>query len=217
MKKHISAFTNEKISSFRRHLLTGFLLVLPTAATIWVMIRSIDFIGAPFGHFLSWITNDKFSGTIETILGFLIAIATLTFIGYTARYFVSKSVIKVIENWMTKLPVFNSIYIAIRQIIESFSLKQKKAFKSVVMLEYPRKGLYSLGFLTNENTQGITYKDKNLGEGMLSIFIPTTPNPTSGYFIMAPQNEVKILEISVEEAIKLIISGGIISQKKEIK
>lgn len=202
------------ISHIRSYFITGLFLILPLAATIWVILFTVKLIGYPVGNFLKSITDSHISGGFETALGFIITFCLIAGIGYLAQNIVGRSVLRYVEEFILKVPIANTIYNTAKQIIESITMQNKKAFRSVGMIEYPRKGIYALGFITNEETKGVLYEGLDLGKGMVSIFLPTTPNPTSGYFIMVPRGDVKILDITVEEAIKLIISGGVLSPRE---
>jgi uncharacterized membrane protein len=107
------------------------------------------------------------------------------------------------DRVFTRVPLVRSVYQTLKQVVQAFVGDQKKAFRQVVLVEYPRKGLYSLAFLTNE---GIGQN----GEQMLAVFLPTTPNPTSGFLLFLPEKEVTFLDMSVEDGIKLVVSGGVI-------
>ncbi|MFW6390015.1 MAG: DUF502 domain-containing protein, partial [Halanaerobiales bacterium] len=121
---------------------------------------------------------------------------------------IGKKIISFGENILLKIPFFNNIYISIKKVLNAIFSRHHNSFKKPILFEYPRKGLYQIGFLTKEASP---YFDSITGEKLYNIFLPTTPNPTSGMFIMVPQEEAVILDLSVEEALKLIISGGILN------
>lgn len=111
------------------------------------------------------------------------------------------------ETLLAKIPLVRNIYLTVKQVIEALFLKNKTAFKQVVMFEYPRKGIYQLGFVTNMGRGEIQIKTN---EEVVNVFIPTTPNPTSGMLVLIPKDDLIFLEMSVEQAMKMIISGGIV-------
>lgn len=141
-------------------------------------------------------------------LGFFLVIAGMTFIGWLTAGFLGRIWISLTESILRRMPIVRGLYGAFKEIIEAMIGKKSKAFRKVVLLEYPRKGVWSLGFLTDE-TQGET--QRLVEDELLNIFIPTTPNPTSGFLIFVPRADVRMLNMSVEEGFKMIMSAGIIT------
>ena len=139
----------------------------------------------------------------------LIALIIITFIGWLSLSFLGKKFFELFNNILKKIPILRTIYSAIGQMTESFTKTDNKQ-KSVVLLEYPRKGIWAVGFATNEN-QGII-KEK-VKEDIINVFLPTTPNPTSGFLLMFPIDEVIYLNMTFEEASKFIVSAGTSSGK----
>ncbi|HQD40060.1 MAG TPA: DUF502 domain-containing protein, partial [Bacillota bacterium] len=117
-----------------------------------------------------------------------------------------------LEKMIGKVPVMNSVYSALKQVVDAFSPDQTNAFQRVAMVEYPRKGTWSIGFVTGISSGEVQRKTEH---EVLNIFIPTTPNPTSGFLIFVPKQDVIFLEMSVEDGLKLIISGGVITPKEQ--
>ena len=134
----------------------------------------------------------------------LIALFLITFIGWLSLSFLGKKFIEFFNNVLKKIPILRTIYSAIGQMTESFTKTDNKQ-KSVVLLEYPRKGVWAVGFATKENTGLI--KD-NLKEEIVNVFLPTTPNPTSGFLLMVPKKDLIYLDVSFEQASKFIVSAG---------
>ena len=134
----------------------------------------------------------------------LIAIFLITFIGWLSLSFIGKKFFEIFNNFLKKIPILRTIYSAIGQMTESFTKTENKE-KSVVLLEYPRKGIWVVGFATKVN-QGII-KDK-INEELINVFVPTTPNPTSGFLLMLPKKDLIYLSVSFEQASKFIVSAG---------
>ena len=147
-------------------------------------------------------------------LGLVVLILFLMFVGMFAAGFLGRFFIRLGEWFMAKVPLLSSVYSLLKQIFETVFSNNTKAFKKVVMLEYPRKGLWILGLVSADLKGEI--KD-NLPNDMLNVFIPTTPNPTSGFLIFVPRKDTIELDMSVEEAIKFIVSGGLVEPDKMIK
>ncbi len=134
----------------------------------------------------------------------LIALIIITFIGWLSLSFLGKKFFELLNNLLKKIPILRTIYSAIGQMTESFTKTDNKQ-KSVVLLEYPRKGVWAVGFATKEN-EGVI-KDK-IKEDLINVFVPTTPNPTSGFLLLVPKKDLIFLDISFEQASKFIVSAG---------
>ena len=137
---------------------------------------------------------------IEILISFLI----ITFVGWISLSFLGKKFIEIIENVLKKIPILRTIYSAIGQMTETFT-KNDSSKKSVVLIEYPRKGIWAVGFATKENRGTI---QKKINDEVVNVFVPTTPNPTSGFLLMFPIEEIIYLDMTFEEASKFIVSAG---------
>ncbi|MGL4999990.1 MAG: DUF502 domain-containing protein [Cetobacterium sp.] len=145
-------------------------------------------------------------------ISFITLIVTLIIIGTAMRIFLFKKLGSFLNNLLVKIPLFSQIYSTITQIISLFASDRQRSYQKVVAFEYPKEGIYSMGFMTSNSNHLI---EEITGEEMCNIFLPTSPNPTSGMFIMLKKSDVKILDIKVDDAIKLIISGGVILPPKK--
>ena len=134
------------------------------------------------------------------IAGFIVAL-----IGLLGRYYVGKRIIAAVDSLMLRVPLLNKIYGTIKQVNEAFSSDRRSSFKTVVLVEFPREGLYSLGFVTSEQSHEIQARTR---EKVVSVFVPTTPNPTSGYLVMVPEDQLTKLDMPVADGIRFIISLG---------
>ncbi len=137
-------------------------------------------------------------------LEILIALILITLVGWISLSFLGKKVFELFNNILKRIPILRTIYSAIGQMTESFTKNQKDQ-SSVVLLEYPRKGVWAVGFATNENKGVISTKVK---EDLVNVFLPTTPNPTSGFLLMVPKKELIYLDVTFEQASKFIVSAG---------
>ncbi len=142
-----------------------------------------------------------------------LAFLLITAIGRAARNYVGKQIIRGLDVLLSRVPLLNKIYSTVKQVNEAFTTSSKSSFKQVVMVEYPRKGLYSIGFLTADD---VPEPRAVLGRQLCGVFIPTTPNPTSGFLIMVPEDEVIRLKMSVADGIKYVISLGSIIPEHQI-
>ncbi len=197
-------------------LLSGMLLLMPFGVTLLVMRWIFGWLAGfvkpivvRLLHLLSQIPlvdslPDSLTTFCVVVFTIFILLAIVYLVGQIGQRILGKQILKAAEQLVQRIPFVRSIYSATKQVIESVSLPGKAAFKSVVIVEFPRPGFKALGFLTG-NIQGPS------GEKLCKVFIPTTPNPTTGFFEIVPQDEVTETTLTVEEAFKMIISGGIVS------
>jgi uncharacterized membrane protein len=182
---------------------TGLLTILPLAVTIYVFYFIFNFLDNLVGGLIESVFNFRIPG-----IGFASGLALILLIGFIASNIIGNRLINFFDHIFQRVPITRGIYTSAKQIIDAFTLQGKNAFQKVVLLEYPRKGLYVIGFVTGQSQGEIQQKT---AEETLNIFVPTTPNPTSGMLILAPRHEVTELKMTVEEGMKVIISGGLFS------
>lgn len=194
------------MSKLKRYFITGLLVILPVYVTFYLLFIIFRLIDGIWGRLINLYLKRNLGFTIPG-LGFIIGMVTILIIGFLATRFFGRRIFQFIEKWFLKFPFFREIYTTIKEIINSFISKDKPAFKKVALVEYPAKGIWSIGFITNE---GFKEAEEKIGEELLHVFIGTTPSPFSGFFVLIPKKDVKFLDISVEEGIKLIVSGGIL-------
>lgn len=194
------------MSNIRRYFITGLLIILPIFITIYLMYAIFAFVDGIWGKLINFYLR-KYMGFTIPGLGFILGIATIIIVGFFATNFFGKKLFIIFENWFLKLPLIRQIYGPAKQIIDSFTSKDKPAFKKVVLVEYPSKGIWSVGFITNE---GFKEAEEKISQEMMHVFIATTPSPFTGFLILVPKRDIKFLDISVEQGVKLIVSGGII-------
>ena len=143
-----------------------------------------------------------------SLFALLLTLALICLVGIAARHYAGRKLIEFGENILLRVPLLNKIYLALKQINEAFATSKKSAFKTVVLVQFPRQGMYSIGFITSEQHEEVQAKTK---ERVVCVFVPTTPNPTTGFLILVPEHDVVKLEMSVADAIKFIISLGTVS------
>ncbi len=182
---------------------TGLLTLLPLAVTAYVFFLVFNFLDNLVGDWIKALFDYRVPG-----IGFVAGILLIFVVGFIASNIIGRRLILLGDNIFQRLPLARGIYSSAKQIIDAFTIQGKDTFQKVVMLEYPRKGLYVLGFVTGTSRGEIQDKTH---EETLSIFIPTTPNPTSGMLILAPVQEVIEMDMTIEEGMKVIISGGLVS------
>ena len=190
----------------RRYFVTGLLLVLPIFISFYVLFVVFRFVDGIFGGLINSHLKANFGFFIPGV-GFILGGAIVLFSGFLATHFLGKKVLPALEQWFFKFPVIRQIYPSTKQIISFLFSKDKTSFKKVALVEYPSKGLWSVGFITND---GFEEAQKKTGEELVHVLIATTPSPWSGFLVLVPKKDIKFLDISVEDGIKLIISGGIL-------
>lgn len=193
----------------RAYFFTGILVTAPVMITFYVAYKVIVFIDVSVNKILPpQFKPDNFMPITIPGLGIIILVVVLVLIGMFAAGFMGKFFLRLGEWIVYKMPVISSVYSVLKQVFETFLSNKSDAFKKVVLLEYPRKGIWILGFVSADTDGEV----KNiLKQPMVNVFIPTTPNPTSGFLIFVPKSDVVELEMRVEDGIKFVISGGIVS------
>lgn len=208
-------------SFFRGNILAGVLVTVPFALTIFVLFKLgswiIGLVSAAPNRFIGSLLdqlNPLVSQTILFVIGLVGTLLIVLVIGAIARNILGRKLVGFGEYLITQIPLARTIYIATKQVIETlFMGRGMKNLSRVAMFEYPRKGIYSIGFITSTIEDG---QHHNLsGRKLVSIFVPTTPNPTSGYYIMLPEEDIKELSISVEDAFRIIMSAGLATNNIE--
>lgn len=199
-------------AKLRAYLFTGILVTAPVAITFYLAYKFILWVDVMVNKMLpeQYQLNTYLPMTIPG-LGLIVLIVFLMVVGMFAAGFLGRFFIRLGEWFVSRMPLVSSIYSLLKQIFETVFSTKTQAFKKVVMLEYPRKGIWILGLVSADLKGEVEAK---LPEEMVNVFIPTTPNPTSGFLIFVPKRDVIELEMSVEEAIKFIVSGGLVEPKK---
>ena len=188
-------------TSIRNNFIAGVVVLIPIGITLYL---TLFFIKISSKILPKEINPNYYLPYNIPGLEILISIIIITLIGWISLSFLGKKLFDLFESILNKIPILRTIYSAVGQLIETFT-KTKTDKKNVVLIEYPRKGVWAVGFATKENTGEIK---KKTGQELINVFVPTTPNPTSGFLLMFPKNEVIYLDLSFEEASKFIVSAG---------
>ncbi|NCT41394.1 MAG: DUF502 domain-containing protein [Alphaproteobacteria bacterium] len=209
-KEHVEKPVKSGMAArIRRYLLTGIVVTAPITITVYLTYVFLTFIDKNVEKIIpNAIINQYFGGGAIPGIGLIAALVFFIVIGWLATNFLGRFIIRIYEYVLDRMPVIRNIYGAIKQIFETIAASQSSAFREAVMLEYPRKGVYSIGFVTG-TTEG-EVQDATKAE-TINVFVPTTPNPTSGYLLFVPKKELIYLKMTVEEAVKLVVSAGIIT------
>lgn len=190
----------------RRYLITGILVLLPLVVTIWVLAFVFRTVEGSLGTLLAWFIG-LFTGEPVRIpgAGVVLTITVLLAVGMVATNVFGRRIVAFGERILLMFPIVRPIYMGVKQIIDAFST-QKGSFRDVVMLEYPRKGLYVLAFVMGDAENELLAR---VGEPAKVVFVPTVPNPTSGFVIVVPERECIPMDMTTEGASKFLLSGGV--------
>jgi len=212
--KHLYSF-------FKQNILTGILVTVPFGLTILILFKLGAWIIELVSALPAWLFGSPLEGmpkglfeVVTFLIGLISTILVVLLIGAVARNIVGGKLVGFGERLISKIPLARTVYLATKQVIETLFLGTGiKNLKRVALFEYPRKGVYSIGFITGTLEDGV--QQNRSGRKLVSIFVPTTPNPTSGYYIMLPENEITELPISVEDAFRIIMSAGLATNNVE--
>ena len=203
-------------SNLRNNFLTGLAVIIPvfiTAYLIWSTIGIVD------GWVLPLIPEkyaiDKFIGIDVKGIGVIIFLLFTVFIGSLTKGYFGMTILKSVESLVDRMPVVRSIYNGIKQIAETVFSQSNNSFERACLVEYPRKGIWAVAFVSTK-TKGEVSEKIGKNKDLFSIFLPTTPNPTSGFLLFLPEKDIIFLDMSVEDAAKLVISAGLVTPKNII-
>ncbi|MDE1903658.1 MAG: DUF502 domain-containing protein [Alphaproteobacteria bacterium] len=193
----------------RAYFLAGILVTGPIAFTLWITWSIIDFIDRAVSHLVptGYNPGTYFPFNIPGF-GLVVAIVALTLIGWMTAGYAGRLFLRLSDRIMKRMPVVRGIYGAFKQIFETVLAKRSHTFREVVLVEWPRRGMWTVAFITAHGEGEIK---SAVAAETIGLYVPTTPNPTSGYLVYVPREEIVPLAMSVEDGIKLVISGGIIT------
>ncbi len=212
-------------SHIRSAFVSGLLLLAPLAVTVWVVMRLIQFLGNPvheildgilrYGNIAEWTRGWNIPDWVVELglelLSALVAVMLITLVGIISERFASKFFWRWMEGFLHRVPLVKSVYGTVKQIVETFSHGNRAVFQQVVMVRYPHAESWTVGFLTGPAAAAIQEQG---GDDLVNVFVPTTPNPTSGFLLLVPRDSIRPLNLSVADGMKLIISGGTVSPEK---
>lgn len=201
---------NKKLKSY---FITGLLVVVPLYITIYIFTLIVGFMDGAYHLLPEALQPDKYLPFQIPGLGVIITLAGILIAGVITQNFMGRWLLHLAEKILMKVPVVKIVYNASKQFMETFFTTEHEGLRKVVLVEFPSKGLWSLGFLTGKVCEEL---QKKTPEEMLNVFLPTTPNPTSGYYVLIPKREVIMLDMSIEDAFKVIMTGGMISPEMNV-
>lgn len=199
-----------KVSTLRKWLVAGILVWAPLAITFWVINMVIGFMDKTILLLPSSYRPEAVLGFNIPGLGAVLAIVVVLLTGALVANFIGRKLIALGESVLQRIPLVRSVYSSVKQVIETFVSQDSRSFRKVVLVEYPRKNCWSLAFLAGEPVGEV--QDKT-AQTVLTVFVPTAPNPTSGFVIMVPEQEVIALDMTIEEGFRMVLSLGVITPR----
>ena len=206
------------LARLRTSFLTGIVVIAPVALTLWLIWSVIGWFDGfvlpfvPDAYRPEQILNTIFGYDLKLNIrgvGVVVFLVFATLVGWLAKGLIGRSFIKYAENLVNRMPVVRSFYSGIKQIAETVFAQQERSFEKACMIEYPRKGIWAIGFISTTAKGEIAERNSSKGP-MVSVFVPTTPNPTSGFLLFFPKVDIVELDMSIEDAAKLVISAGLV-------
>lgn len=197
------------VARLRTYFLTGIVVSAPVGITIWLIWLFVAFVDDTVVPLIpdAYNPSDVIGVSVPGI-GVIAVLIVVTIFGFLVTNLFGRFVVKLGENMVSRVPVVRTIYGVLKQIFDAVLAQSEGAFREVILIEYPRKGIWVLGFVTS-NTQGEV--QRQMADETVNVFLPTTPNPTSGFLLFVPRKDCITLNMTVEEGVKLVISGGIVS------
>ena len=212
--------TTRIFAHVRRGIVRGLLLVLPLLITLWLLsllFELMDRTVTPWviGIF-EWAGMPELEGPMARavwipLIGLVMTAMLVYALGLLAGNLTGRRLLSMVERYILKVPLIGGVYGAARQLLDAFGMSGERAFTRVVVVEYPRQGLWTVGFVTSEVEHEILDREGGAPASTVAVFLPTTPNPTSGWMLLVPRKDLRVLDMTIEEGIKLIVSGGIVS------
>ena len=196
----------------RGYFIAGIVVTGPTLLTLYIIWLIVTFIDRSVGALLPNVYNPQTYLHVPGI-GLVIVVVCLTLIGALTAGVLGRVYVRLTDRILARMPVVRGIYAAVKQIFETVLAKQSNSFREVVLVQWPREGMWTIAFVTAEVEGEL---QRRTGEDTIAVYVPTTPNPTSGYLMFVPRKDVMTLEMSVEDAIKYVISTGIVSPSDAI-
>jgi uncharacterized membrane protein len=206
----------KRFGGLRASFLTGLVVIAPVGLTVWLMWTLIGWVdGFVLPLIPAQYQPEHYIGINLRGVGVIIFLIFTVLVGWVAKGLIGRSLILFAESLVNRMPVVRSIYSGVKQIAETVFAQSERSFEKACLVEYPRKGIWAIGFISTEARGEINQKARTDG-AVLSVFVPTTPNPTSGFLLYFPREDVIELDMSIEDAAKLVISAGLVypDQKK---
>ena len=201
----------KRLSGLRASFLTGIVVIAPVGLTLWLIWTVAGWVdGLVLSLIPAGYQPEKYIGINLRGIGVVILLIFTILVGWVAKGLIGRSLIGFGESLVDRMPVVRSIYSGVKQIAETVFAQSERSFEKACLVQYPRKDIWAIGFISTE-AKGEVLAKAETNSDMLSVFVPTTPNPTSGFLLFFPREDVIELDMSIEEAAKLVISAGLVS------
>jgi uncharacterized membrane protein len=206
------------MTRLRNYFLTGFIVTAPLAITVYIVWSFIGWIDSWVKPFIpaAW-SPDTYLPFAVPGFGLLVAIFAITMIGFLAANIVGRSIVSVGERLLERMPLVRGVYKALKQIFETVLSHKNEMFRQVGLVEYPRKGVWSLVFVATEKMTEINARLDKEGDPLIAVFMPCTPNPTTGFLMYVHRSEIELLDMTIEDGAKLIVSAGLVAPEYKRK
>ncbi|MCU7842959.1 MAG: DUF502 domain-containing protein [Candidatus Thiodiazotropha sp. (ex Monitilora ramsayi)] len=192
----------------RRYLVAGLLVWLPLVATLFVIRLLVDWMDQSLLLLPEAYRPDNLLGFHIPGLGVVLSMLILLLTGLVAANLFGRKLVSLWENMLSRIPLVRSVYSAVKQMVETMLSDKGESFRKVVLVEFPRRGMWALAFLTNDEQGPV---QQAIGKELISVYVPTTPNPTGGYFVLVPKEDVREIDLSVDDGLKLLLSMGAVN------
>ncbi len=216
LKKDVKSRRSNIGARLRNYFLTGLVIAAPISITVYITWWFVDLVDNWFKPLLPAAYNpETYLPFAVPGVGLIFAIIMLMVLGALTANLFGRTIVGFGERFMDNMPLVRNLYKALKQIFETAVSQSNSSFQEVGLIEYPRKGLYALVFVSTRTKGEVLERAGHGKNGMLSVFLPTTPNPTSGFLLFVPEKDIEILDMSVEEAAKMVISAGLVTPKQQ--
>lgn len=205
------------MTRLRNYFLTGFIVTAPLAITVYIAWSFIGWVDGWVKPYLPARYNpDSYLPFAVPGFGLIVALVMITLIGFLTANFIGRSIVRFGERLLDRMPLVRSIYRGLKQIFETVLSNKADMFKKVAIMEYPRRGTWAIVFISSEKRNEISYHLDGREEDLVAVFLPSTPNPTTGFLLYVPRKDIIELNMTVEEAAKLVISAGLVVPDHDI-
>ena len=209
--RRLGAFTR-----LRNYFLTGFIVSAPIAITVYLVWTFIGWVDSWVIPYVPDVYNpDHYLPFSVPGFGLIVALILITLIGFLTAGIIGRSIVTYGEHMLNRMPLIRNLYSALKQIFQTVFSQQETSFEKIGLLEYPRKGLWAVVFIATDTKGEVGARLQDMGHDTISVFLPTTPNPTSGFLLFVPRADVTVLDMSVEDGAKLVISAGLVAPEFE--
>jgi len=204
------------LAKVRGNFLAGLIVIAPIGFTMWIINSIIGWIDGwvlpliPYNYHFAEYIGINLKG-----LGVIFFLVFTVLVGWVAKGILGRTFLRVGENLVDRTPIVRSVYSGIKQIAETVLSSRDSSFEKACLIEYPRKGIWAIAFVASDSRGEIAEKNSDKENQLVSVFIPTTPNPTSGFLLFIPKSDIKYLDMTIEEAAKLVISAGLVYPKEK--